>query len=200
MLNFDTVLHSKLVDFFVTLHVGSFWPITTKNHTDGSSFWVEADKTKSHTNLCDDAQLRYTISCAPYICYGPTYKTKKERPCETRDTRSNKFEVGKLLDVLFQCPLKHWYGCCYKQWHKVWGRLAYNFSKKLWGFGGLHPRNTINLPSQACSSSQKLIIRCFSHHNLEQAHLDGWWVWLTWTSWSSRAVCTTSLHPDSDPF
>ena len=48
-----------------------------------------------------------TISRAPYIYYGPTCKTKKEQPCEIGDTRSNKFEAGKLFDDLFQRPLRH---------------------------------------------------------------------------------------------
>ena len=52
---------------------------------------MEADKTKSHTNPCDDAQLQHTLSRVPYIYYGPTYKTMKERPCETKDTKNNKF-------------------------------------------------------------------------------------------------------------
>ena len=111
--SFYTVLHSKRVNFFVTLSVDSFWPITNKKHADGQ-FLFEW-KLKLHANPCDDAQLWRTISHALYVYCGPTYTTKKERCCETRDTKSNKFDaIRKLLDDLFQRPLQHWYGCCYK--------------------------------------------------------------------------------------
>ena len=120
-----------------------------------------------------------TISCALYIYY----KTKKEPPCDTRDTRSQSFEVGKLFENLFQHPLRHWYGCSTNRYILYWHKATI-FVRIQW----LRPSKYYKL---TLTSSFKL-----SHHNLERAHLDGWWVWLMWTSCSSCVVCTMSLHPD----
>ena len=64
-------------------------------------------------------------------------------------------------------------------------RLVHNFKNRL-----------RRLTAEALSISRKLIPWRFAHYDLERASLGGWWVWHVWTSWSLRAVCTLSLHPD----
>ena len=87
-----------------------------------ASFW----QNKSHAAEVahkSSSLLQHTISRAPYTC----------QRIRRRKRGLVRLEIPKATSYLMTCFIT----CCYKQWHKLWGRVAHKFSRNLWGFGGL---------------------------------------------------------------